>query len=159
MDRDRSLESRVAEYGGLYGNCAQASFRALHDQFELEGDATLLVGALRFLPGVGQTYETCGAVSGCLAAFGLSCRRDEKERVQSRWTLAREFCVAVREQLGSTRCGEIMELKNGRRFDLLDPVQMQQYVETGAGNKCGEVVQTAVRIAATLFERKANRKP
>jgi hypothetical protein len=52
-----------------------------------------------------------------------------------------------------------MERQNGRRFDLLDPIQMRQYVETGASRKCGEVVQTVVGIAATLSEGRPCRKP
>ena len=151
-----SLDSRAEHYMKMYGNCAQASFSTLQEKFAIECDTTSFVRALRPFPGIGLTFETCGAVSGCLIALGLvygTVDRNDQEQSRQCMLCAKEFCSRVVQELGSTRCGEIMERQFGKRFDLHDPSQRQEFREAGAGEKCTTVVQTAAKIAYELIRQ------
>jgi len=135
-----------------YGNCAQASFATLQDHFDLDGGQ--IVRALSPFPGVGLQGDTCGAVTGSLMAFGLLFGRGEGEEYSKFLdvaAMARDFCARFTETLGSTKCGDIHETHLGRRFDLSDPAEFDDF-RGAAGNLCGRVVATGVRIAAEMIE-------
>ena len=103
---------------------------------------------------MGFTQETCGAVSGCLLALGLrygTTDRSDKDASSKCTERAHQFCPAVRRELGSTRCGDILERRLGRRFDLFDPSERRQYLDAGGVQTCTGVAQAAVRIAAALL--------
>ena len=151
---EHSLSARVEHFMGLFGYCSQASFATLQDQLSIECDTPSFIKALRPFPGIAFTQETCGAVSGCLIALGLihgTTDRDDQEQSKRCMALASDFCSRIVNELGSTRCGDIMERQFGRRFDLHDPTQVREFSEAGAGEKCTEVVKTAVRIAYDLL--------
>jgi hypothetical protein len=57
----------------------------------------------------------------------------------------------VSEEVGSTRCGDILETQFGKRFNLTDPAQGAEYRAAGAIEKCGAVVHKGVRIAAEIL--------
>ena len=152
---EEELNATAAENMGRYMNCAQASFHTLHESLRLKCDATCMLRGLAPFPGVGLTFKTCGAVSGSLLAIGMALGGSDQpdpERAAICYQLGHRFSSTVREELGSTRCGDIMERQFGRRFDLTDPAQMQQFAEAGAAQKCTEVVQAAVRIAQRIIE-------
>lgn len=76
MTIDRSLEERMSVLAQnardtltRSGNCAQASFAVLQEEFEL--DSGEILKALTPFPGIALRGETCGAVVGCLMALGL----------------------------------------------------------------------------------------
>jgi C_GCAxxG_C_C family probable redox protein len=135
-----------------YGNCAQASFEILRNHYGLEGGE--IVRALSPFPGVGLRGDTCGAVTGSLMALGLMFGRGEGEdysRFLDVAAMARDFCTRFENNLGSTKCGDIHELHLGRRFDLADPEEMQEFGEA-VGGLCTRVVATGVRIATEIIE-------
>ena len=151
---EQSLNARAEHFMRLFGYCSQASFATLQDQLSIECDPASFIKALRPFPGTGFTQETCGAVSGCLLALGLihgTADNSDQEQSARCIALARDFCTKVGAELGSTRCGDIMERQFGRRFDLYDPDQVREFSDAGAGEKCTEVVKTAVRIAYDLL--------
>jgi C_GCAxxG_C_C family probable redox protein len=146
------FEQSASEYLGIYGNCAQASFAALQEHFDLDGGE--IVRALSPFPGVGLQGDTCGAVTGSLMALGLLFGRGEGEEYSKFLdvaAMAREFCARFRETLGSTKCGDIHETHLGRRFDLSDPAEFDAF-HGAAGNLCVRVVATGVGIAAEMIE-------
>lgn len=148
---------RVAqEHLQTYGNCAQASFAILKEQYDLEDGE--IIRALSPFPGVGLQGDTCGAVTGSLMAIGLMFGRGEGEEYSKFLdvaSMAREFCGRFEESLGSTKCGDIHELHLGRRFDLADPLEMEEF-GTVVGGLCSRVVATGVRTALGIIEaRKA----
>lgn len=148
------LNSKVTEYMTLSGNCAQTTFLTLQEGFDLEDGAILK--ALTPFPGMGLRGETCGTVTGSLMAIGLVYGRDRHQLGD--WSVftaslrpARQFCRAFEKAYGSTMCGDVIEVQFGKRFDLADPAQAMEWQNCGAIDKCGEVVQTAVRIAAEII--------
>jgi hypothetical protein len=51
--------------------------------------------------------------------------------------LANDFCSRVEKEIGSTRCGDLMEKQFGRRFALRDPAEWQPFREAGSREKLG----------------------
>ena len=146
------LDQKVDHYMKLSHNCAQSSFLALSEQFGLENSD--MVKALTPLPGIAERGETCGAVTGALLAMGLVFGRENL----SDWQAYRDslvptnaFCDRFVQEMGSTMCGDIVESKFGRRMDLRNEDDLQQFQESDATHKCSKVVQTAVRIAADII--------
>ena len=138
----------------LSGNCAQTTFLSLMDEFQLDGDEILK--ALTPLPGVALRGETCGAVTGSLMAIGFKYGRDRKNL--DNWQAyidslrpSRQFCRSFEREFGSTMCGEIVEDKFGRPFNLADPQEAMQWYQCGAFEKCGEVIGKAVCLAADIL--------
>ena len=153
------LDQKVGEYLPICGNCAQTSFLALQEVFDLEDGAILK--ALTPFPGIALRGETCGAVIGSLMALGLVYGR-EKEDLDN-WSSylrslpsARRFCRSFEAEYGSTMCGDVVEKQFGRRFNLADPAESMEWLNEGAFEKCGAVITTAVGIAAEIIQRKKN---
>ena len=151
------LENKVNKYLLMCGNCAQTSFIALQESFDLEDGGILK--ALTPLPGIALRGETCGAVIGSLMALGLVYGRD-REQLDD-WSsyirslpFARRFCRSFEAEYGSTMCGDIVEKQFGRRFNLADPAESLEWLGEGAVEKCGAVITTAVGIAAEIIQRK-----
>jgi C_GCAxxG_C_C family probable redox protein len=150
-----SLDKKVQETLALCGNCAQTSFLALQEQFELDGGESVLK-ALTPFPGIALRGETCGAVVGSLMALGLIYGRGREDlndfsSYQRSLPPARRFCRRFEEEMGSTMCGDIVEAAFGKRYDLADPIQAVEWMNEGAVEKCAVVVGKAVRIAAEII--------
>jgi C_GCAxxG_C_C family probable redox protein len=148
------LDQKVDHYMQLSNHCAQSSFLALSEQFALGGEEVLK--ALTPLPGMAERGETCGAVTGCLMAFGLLYGRG-KNRLQD-WEIyqeslvpAGEFCRRFEKVFGSTMCRDIQKAKFGRSFQLTDPEDLKAFREAGATAGCSAVVRKAVRMAAEII--------
>jgi C_GCAxxG_C_C family probable redox protein len=151
-----ALTQRARETLAKCGNCAQASFAVLNQEFDLDGEKVLK--ALTPFPGIALRGETCGAVIGCLMALGLVFGRDELDD----WTgyigslpSARRFCRRFEEEHGSVACVTILEEKLGRRFDLADRAEALEYVAASGPQACGEIVATAVLMASEEIVKKA----
>ena len=159
--RDASLDATVVKYAKLYPNCAQTSFFSMRERFNLHCDEESYLRALTALPGAGVTGETCGGVSGPLMAFGLalgSADPTDKEQIAKCQAAAHQFCLAVRNEFGSTRCGDIIERCCGTRYDLSNPGEAGKYVEAGGLQKCVNVVQTTVHLAAGILEEATGKR-
>lgn len=162
MATDLSSEGRTIERAqkakdilARSGNCAQTSFAVLQEEFHLDGQQILK--ALTPFPGIALRGETCGAVVGCLMAIGLVHGRDKLEDWKAYLASlppSRRFCRRFEEQHGTTACATILEAKLGRRFDLADRGEALQYVAAGGPKVCGEVIASAVQIAAEIINRK-----
>lgn len=161
VERSRALPTEVLhlELGEkvdrnmrLCHHCAQSSFLALQQQFELDGGP--IVKALTPMPGIAERGETCGAVTGCLMALGLVFGRDRLSDFDAfRQSLipAQAFCRRFEEEMGSTHCGDILEREFGRRFDLTDPEDLAAFQSRDATEVCSGVVRTGVRHAADVL--------
>ena len=155
ISRDKimsQLDRKVNLYMDISNNCAQTSFLALKEQFDLDNGSILK--ALTPLPGIAERGETCGAVVGSLMALGLVYGRDRLyDRVGYHASLqpARTFCDLFEHDLGSTMCGDILESQFGKRFNLADSTDLAEFRASGATTICSGVVRKAVRIAAELI--------
>jgi len=136
-------------------NCAQTSFAVLQEEFNLEGGAILK--ALTPFPGIALRGETCGAVTGCLMALGLVYGRDNLDDWKgylASLPATRRFCRRFEEMNGGTSCAEILETKLGRTYDLANRVEALKYAAAGGQKTCGEVIESAVHIAAEIIKKK-----
>lgn len=137
------------------GNCAQTSYVVLQQEFDLEGEDILR--ALTPFPGVALRGETCGAVIGCMMAIGLVYGRDQlddwKGYIKS-LPPSRRFCRRFEEEHGSTSCENLVEAKLGRKFNLADRGESMEYIAAGGPQACGEIVASAVQIAAEIINKK-----
>jgi len=150
----RLLDQKVDHYMQISNNCAQSSFLALAEQFELGGEEVLK--ALTPLPGIAERGETCGAVTGCLMVFGMIYGRGrnslhDRDIYQDSLVPAGEFCRLFEKAFGSTMCREVQKAKFGRSFQLTDPEDLKAFREAGATAGCSDVVRAAVRMAAEMI--------
>jgi C_GCAxxG_C_C family probable redox protein len=148
----KELDQKVQEILALSGNCAQTSFVSLQRQFGLDGST--ITKALTAFPGVALRGETCGAVTGSLMALGLMYGRDRLDDAAgftSSLRVARKFCRAFDEELGSTMCADILESEFGKRYNLADPVESAEWMADCALERCSAVVSKGVRIAARII--------
>jgi C_GCAxxG_C_C family probable redox protein len=157
MPRDlvmQMLDQKVEHYMQLTHHCAQSSFMVLNDQFGLGG--TEIFKALTPMPGIAERGETCGAVTGPLMAMGLIYGRDlhhmdDWDAYQRSLIPTRQFCDQFEKEFGTTLCSKVQEGKFGRCYRLSDPAQLQEFQNAGATEKCSEVVQSAVHMAAIVI--------
>jgi len=150
-----SLDKKAHEYLNSCGNCAQTTFLALQEQFDLD-DGDSILKALTSMPGVALRGETCGVVIGSLMALGLIYGRDREnlydfQSFQKSLPPARQFCRLFERELGSTMCGEIIESDLGKRYDLANPDQAVEWMCDGGVDKCGVVIRKGVHIAAKII--------
>jgi C_GCAxxG_C_C family probable redox protein len=148
----KELDKRVDEKLALSAHCAQSSFAALDEQFQLEGGAALK--ALTPFPGIALRGETCGVIIGCLMALGLVYGRDDLEDSAGFFNSlppARDFCRRFEEQVGSTSCHDILESELGEALDLSKQSDFQKYLECGGVGACTRLIRDGVRIAAEII--------
>jgi C_GCAxxG_C_C family probable redox protein len=148
------LDKKVEMIMSQSHHCAQTAFLALKEQFNLPDGEVLK--ALTPLPGLGEKGLACGAVTGSLMAMGLIFGRDhldDWDTYRASLVPAGELVERFREVQGSIQCCEIVETEFGKKYDLLNPEDHAEYVKAGATEKCGRVVQRAVRIAADIILR------
>jgi C_GCAxxG_C_C family probable redox protein len=157
MPRDllmKLLDQKVDHYMQISGNCAQSSYLALSEQFEINNDEILK--ALTPLPGIAERGKTCGAITGPLMVFGQIYGRG-KNSLQD-WNAYRDslipsgkFCSQFEQEFGSSMCHDIQETVFGRSYQLTKPEDLRQFQEADATGKCSNVVRRAVRIAAEII--------
>ncbi len=155
QDRADALAHRVKDVLALSGNCAQTSFAVLQEEFKLDGAPILK--ALTPFPGIALRGETCGAVVGCMMAIGLVAGRDDLgdwNAYLASLPPSRKFCRRFEALHGATACAALLEAKLGRRLNLASRVDAAQYVEAGGPEACGEIITSAVQIAAEIIHAK-----
>lgn len=149
------LTQKVKDTLDVSKNCAQTSFAALQQEFDIDGNQILK--ALTPFPGIALRGETCGAVIGCLMAIGLVHGRDDLDDWKGYLASlppSRRFCRRFEEEHGSTACADILENKMGKRYDLANRVDALKYAAAGGKKTCGKVITSAVHIAAELIKEK-----
>ena len=154
-DRLSVLAQKVRDILAQSGNCAQTSFAVLQQEVDLEGGTILK--ALTPFPGIALRGETCGAVIGCLMAIGLVYGRDKLDDWKgyiASLPPSRRFCRRFEAAHGSTSCANLLEARLGRRFNLADRGESLEYVAAGGPQACGEIITSAVQIAAEIILKK-----
>ena len=135
-ERVEELAEKAAALHRSGYNCAQAVACALSGEVGVDEDLCfrLMEG---FGLGMGQMHETCGAVSGAVAALGFrnSQGRENPTTKASTYSIVRQVGEQFLEKNGSTSC---MERKGLTGKGVLRP-----------GPGC---VEDAVRIACGLLE-------
>ncbi len=156
MNQVRDLASRASslaeELHRVYGGCAQMTLKALQDTLGLE-DPGAFRAASPLSGGVALSGEVCGAVLGALMAVGLVLgRRKLEPSFQSAdYAKAMEVGMKVldrfREEFGGVKCRDIHLKLFNRYYNLRDPKEWKEFVESGARHSCSKVCGVAARIA------------
>ncbi|MEM2006129.1 MAG: C-GCAxxG-C-C family protein [Sulfolobales archaeon] len=134
-----------------YGGCAQMTLKALQEILGLE-DLGSFKAASALSGGVTLAGEVCGALLGAVMAVGLAMGRSKLEHTSksAEYSRAMETAKVVfdqfKEEFGSVRCRDIHVKLFGRYYDLRNPEEWEQFVESGARNKCGRVCRVAARL-------------
>lgn len=155
----KELEERLVKSMPLYRSCAVCTFFALNEQFRLGADTATVRALMPFTGGIAMRGEdSCGAVSGPLLALGLAFEPgNEQEAARTGASIkgATRFLEEFTRAFGSTRCKDVVKRQYGRSYNFLDPEESRQFMEASQkGNKCLEVMQTAVRIAGKIILEK-----
>ena len=104
------VQRRAEEYEQVSQSCAKSSALAVMEEFGF-GDITVIT-ALSSFPGISLTGETCGAVTGSMAAlslyFGKSDLLDFTANARS-YAQCRRFIHLFEQEIGTTKCHEIHE--------------------------------------------------
>lgn len=107
LDRD-ALKQAAADYHGRGFNCAQAVICALAPQIGLDEYVAFALTE-GFGAGMGGRTETCGAVSGAIAALGqvLSSGFDAPGSKGGTYKISGDLCRRFEEKNGTTICREL----------------------------------------------------
>lgn len=102
--------------------------------------------------GVTLAGEVCGALLGAVMAVGLALGRGRLEPTSQSTDYARAMEVAgrvydaFREELGAVRCRDLHMRLFGRVYNLRDPEEWREFVESGARLKCSRLCAVAARL-------------
>jgi C_GCAxxG_C_C family probable redox protein len=150
----KELEAKAEKFMPMYMSCAQPTFAALNEQFELKADR-VIPALMPFAGGVAGKGETCGAVSGSLLAIGFyfePVNQKERGKAGSSMKYAELFFDRFTKEFGSTRCKEVIKHQYGRYLDLNKPEDQKVFMEASKKTGgCLHVVKTAVLIAGDII--------
>ena len=154
-----SLDQKVSEYFKLSGNCAQATFMALSEQFGFDGGQ--IFKALTPFPGLAFRGYFCGAVVACVLVIGLKYGREKPDD----WSgyirsvpPVKAFYQRVEREVGSIVCSEVLEDVFGDDFESTEPAETKKWLEAGGIEKCTGIATKAARIAAEIIMDKKHNK-
>ncbi len=146
MDRTVDTEHRVAIALDMHArgyNCAQAVACSLAEPAGYDEDACFRMMEA-FGGGMGSHTETCGAISGAVAAvgYGMSSGIAGPISKQGTYAAVSQIPIRFRRKVGSTVCREIrQEDENGIASD--SPLR-----------SCDGCIEDAVRMACELLARR-----
>ena len=137
--------------------CSQECFHGISKALGIKN--TLVFRCLSaFEGGTAITTEgTCGAVAGAMAAFSYFFGRtyaqwEEKNMVCESSFLGLEFITRFKERHGTIICGDILEKKMGRRFNLMNEDELKCYEEMGGhATVCPTIVGLAAAWAVDIL--------
>ena len=150
-----NLDQKVNEYLQVSGNCAQSSFWALKEEFDLEDGSVLK--ALTPFPGLAFRNGVCGTLIGCTMALGIVFGREDLDD----WggyirsiPPVREFFRRFQKEVGGIMCNDLVESEFGDKFESIEPAETRRWLEAGAMERCTEVAAKGARIAAEIIMEK-----
>ncbi len=162
QEEKQELLERVAQkaeaYNYEFAGCGQMVLLALQQEFKLSN----MMPAFKAITFSGKATSglggACGALVGAVAAIGLAAGRDKFEdpiwpEGNNTKDLVKDFYKRFEGELGSFKCGEILEKAVGEPIDPTTPEGSQKYDELGGREACSRVCGIAARIAAeTLID-------
>jgi C_GCAxxG_C_C family probable redox protein len=148
--------------------CSQAVLSALQEGLNI-GDTQSLKAATAFAGGMSRRGESCGALVGALMALGLEEGREKLEdlpklqgTVVDGIALSNEFMRRIEKEWGlkkplkSTLCWEMQEAIYGKHWNLTDPAQRTDFINSGGhgDNGCLKVCGIAAEVTAEMILKK-----
>ena len=103
-----ALKAQAADYHGKGYNCAQSVACALAPELGMDVDAACRMTE-GFGLGMGGMSETCGAISGGIAALGFVSSRglDAPSNKKATYQLSKQLVEEFRQKNGATLCHEL----------------------------------------------------
>ena len=161
--RDKDLPERAARLAKILGaefhGCSQMTLKALQEAFG-ESDIEVFKAASALEAGIARSGEVCGALLGALMFIGCLFGRKRLERTDKSKDYAKAMELAIevydrfKQEYGTTLCREIHRKFFGRWYNLRDPEDVKEFIESGAWNRCPEVMAKAAEIAARVIIEK-----
>jgi C_GCAxxG_C_C family probable redox protein len=147
------VQQRAEDYEQVAGSCAKASALGVMEEFGL-GNITV-ISALTAFPGIAVTGETCGGLTGSLAALALYFGSEDPTDLQANArTLmqGRKLVARFRETLGTTKCYNIhKDVVFGRYYDMLDQQGFSGFLRDRGREKCALPPGIGARLAAEII--------
>ena len=150
-----NLDQKVDEYFRASGNCAQSTFLALQEQFEL--DAGQIFKALTPFPGLAFRGQVCGVVVACVLVLGLKYGRetiDDWPGYIRSVPPVKAFYQRFEKKVGGILCAEVIGSVAGNSFESVEPAETKRWLDAGCIDKCMDVLITGVRITAEILLEK-----
>jgi C_GCAxxG_C_C family probable redox protein len=166
-EKVKSIRAKAHANESMSG-CSQAVLAALQEGLSI-GDIQSLKAATAFAGGMARRGESCGALVGALMALGLEEGRDKLEdlpRLQSTvpdgYALSEEFMHRLEKEydmktpLPSTLCRDLQLAIYGRSWNLADPAQRTDFINSGGHGDAGclKVCGIAAEVAAEMILQK-----
>jgi len=141
-----------------YHGCSRCTLYGLRKYFNFIPD-DLIRAAMTLAGGCSASNGSCGAYSGALLAIGFKYQppiEDLSDEAKTKLVKSREKQFAFRDafikEFGSTLCPDIQERQFGRRFNMLDKKEWQEFINLpGHYEKCAEVVAKGTRLVAEVL--------
>jgi C_GCAxxG_C_C family probable redox protein len=147
------------EFERKYHGCAQCVIGAVYRIFPEMRSEDIFRSANTQAGGLGLTsLGQCGAAAGAGMIIGQIYGRsmgdiaDQEKKRFLAYRMGREFAVRFIKETGSLICGEIQKNKMGKRFDLLNPSDWEEFEKAGGHDRhCPDVVGIATRIVVDML--------
>ncbi len=148
------VQKMAEAYEQVSQSCAKSSALAVMEEFGLGN--IKVVTALSPFPGVALTGETCGGVTGGIAALALYFGRDDLLDVGTNakvYGKCRKFIQSFITEMGTTKCREIHEdVIFGQYHETADPNEgYPAFVRDKGFEKCGLPPGIGARLAARII--------
>jgi C_GCAxxG_C_C family probable redox protein len=156
------VQKRAEAYEQVNQSCAKSAALAVMEEFGY-GDIKVIT-ALSSFPGIALTGETCGGVTGAMAALCLYFGKDDLLDYTANaktYGKCRKLIQSFEQALGTTKCREIHETVIFGRYH--DPADIKEgypaFLADKGFEKCGLPPGIGARIAAEIiFEDIEKRK-
>jgi C_GCAxxG_C_C family probable redox protein len=129
-------------------NCAQAVLLSQCEDLGIDKETAAKISC-GFGGGMGNSGETCGAVSGAIMLLGLKngqYREDDSDAKLATYEIVKEFNDKFRAKHGSLRCNDLTG------YNLTIPDEKEKAKEAGVfSNVCPNLVGDAAEIVAEML--------
>jgi C_GCAxxG_C_C family probable redox protein len=148
------VQKRAEAYEQVNQSCAKSAALAVMEEFGY-GDMKVIT-ALSSFPGIALTGETCGGVTGAMAALCLYFGKDDLLDYNANartYGKCRKLIQSFEQTLGTTKCREIHEtVVFGQYHDVADMKEgYPAFLADNGFEKCGLPPGIGARIAAEII--------
>ena len=128
-------------------NCAETTFMA---GAEMLGKSVEPAVMTAFGAGMGRNGHMCGAITGAIAAIGVSCGRTDgkdKESKEKSYSMVSQFLSSFQSRYGNVGCSELCG------YDLTTQDGIQSFVANDTHKSvCNGIVLGAIDILGDLLK-------
>jgi C_GCAxxG_C_C family probable redox protein len=136
--------------------CAQSTVAGLLDAFDIKSDDVFRASS-GLADGIGLSGQgACGGLIGSSMVIGLLFGRTYKDHhnllaPMKSYRLSKKIYKRFIEKYGSCRCYDIQTRLMGRTYNLMEPKDLKEAIQTGMIDHCSEVVGWAAQNTAEII--------